>query len=79
MGTVMAEQKRYREALSSFDDVLEVDPNNVPAFYNKGLCHQELKEYESAIVFYTKSFEIAPNFLFAKNNLRICSARFWAS
>ena len=52
--------------------MLSLNPNNAAAFYNKGLCFQEMGNYKLAIDCYLKALVKEPNFSNARNNLGIC-------
>jgi hypothetical protein len=47
-GVYLAMQGRHEEAIKDFDQVLEHDPNNTGAHYNRGLSHFEMKDYDAA-------------------------------
>ena len=51
----------FAKAISFFDQVLEIDPNYVPALNNKGSALRILGMYEEAIVYFDKALEIDPN------------------
>ena len=54
MGTILAEQRRYEEALKHFETVIGADPANAASYYNKGLCFQEQRKYVEAVSCYKK-------------------------
>jgi ATP-dependent Clp endopeptidase proteolytic subunit ClpP len=39
---------RYREGLATFEVIIRHDPNNVNAYFEKGMTHSALKHYEAA-------------------------------
>jgi tetratricopeptide (TPR) repeat protein len=49
------------EAISYFDKVLEIDPNNVAAWNSKGLALSSLEMYDEAIRCFDKSLSIYPS------------------
>ena len=51
-----------------YSRVLELDPKNVKAWYNKGFALDELKRYEEAVDAYRKAIEIDPKDAAAWNN-----------
>ena len=53
--------KKYDEALTWYDKVLEIDPKHVYALHNKGLALANLEKFEEAIVCYDRVLEIDPN------------------
>jgi tetratricopeptide (TPR) repeat protein len=44
-----------------FHKALEIDPNNVGVWNNKGTAFYEQERYEDAIKYYDKALEIDPN------------------
>jgi tetratricopeptide (TPR) repeat protein len=45
----LIEQKQYQKAIEKLDKVLELDPNFVGAFVNRGISNTALKNYRVAI------------------------------
>ncbi len=58
----------FAKAISFFDQVLEIDPNYVPALNNKGSALRILGMYEEAIIYFDKALEIDPNYVNALSN-----------
>ncbi len=56
-GNVAFEEGNLGEALSNYDRVLEVDPGNQSAVYNKALCLNEAERYEEALEYFSKILE----------------------
>jgi len=50
----------YEEAITFFDKVLEVEPNNVEALYQKANALSKLEKYDEAIEYYEKVLNIEP-------------------
>ena len=44
----------YEEAVKLFDNVLEIEPNNVEALYLKANALSSLEQYDKAIEYYEK-------------------------
>jgi len=51
----------YEQAISYFDQVLEIDPNNIEALISKGLSLSQLNKESRAIKIFDKALEIDPN------------------
>ncbi len=60
-GFEASQNGEFAKAISFFDQVLEIDPNYVPALNNKGSALRILGMYEEAIVYFDKALEIDPN------------------
>jgi tetratricopeptide (TPR) repeat protein len=58
-----------------FESILEDDPYNVLAWFNLGVAHQGLKEYEKAIEAYEYCVAIDDSFEFAYRNMADASMR----
>ena len=52
----------YEEALKCSDKALEIDADNVVAWFNKGMCLNNLKRYDEAVVSFDKGQEAANNY-----------------
>ena len=42
-------ERKYKEAIESFDKVIELAPNNSNAYYNRGVSKENLGQYKEAI------------------------------
>lgn len=51
---------RYEEALTSFDKVIELDPNKPLAWLGRGMALSDLRRYDEALVSYDKVIELDP-------------------
>lgn len=58
LGSILASQKRYSEALLCFDKAILADQSNASSHYNKGVCLQEQQQFNEAIASYKKVTEI---------------------
>src|SRR3989338_1059102 len=67
-GNDLLDLERYDEAISYYDQVLEIDPDDVVALTNKGLALRNLERYEEAISYYDRVLEIDPNDALVLNN-----------
>ncbi|RIB05239.1 kinase-like domain-containing protein [Gigaspora rosea] len=52
---------RHEEAISDFNKLLEVDPNDASSLDIRGITYQKMGRYEEAISDFNKSLEIVPN------------------
>lgn len=60
---------KYDEAMEFADSMLAKDPQNTFYLYVKGYLYHNMKDYEKAIEFYTKTTDIDPNYAEAYSNL----------
>jgi tetratricopeptide (TPR) repeat protein len=51
---------RYEEGLDYFNRVIEQDPDNPMAYYNRGYCYYSMKEYDKAVTEFDKAIELNP-------------------
>lgn len=67
-GTSYYSINEYQQALENYSRALEVDPEYVLAYNNRGVAQADLKAYSEAIADYNKAIELNPNFGIAYNN-----------
>jgi len=48
-GTALHELRRFDEALSDFDKVISLEPNNAEAFHGRGIALLNLKQFDEAL------------------------------
>ncbi|MFX1478503.1 MAG: tetratricopeptide repeat protein [Promethearchaeota archaeon] len=58
LGTIMYNMKKFKDAIEQFDKALEIDPECIDAWVNKGAAYAMLEKYDKAIECYDKSLEI---------------------
>jgi len=63
------------EAISYFDQILEIDPNNIDAMNNKGGILLEQDKIKEAVLYFDKILEIDPNNPTALTNKGLAFAR----
>jgi uncharacterized protein len=68
-GLQEAKAGRYNQALSYFQQTVELEPQHAKAWYYLGLCYTYLKQYDKTIEPYQKATEIYPNYINAWSNL----------
>lgn len=61
----LTEYLSFDTAMAYFDTVLLIDPTYIDAYYNKGLCFEELKEKEKAIDIYRSVLDTDPQYTLA--------------
>ena len=54
------EEKKNQAAIEEFTKVLEIDPDNAAAYYNRGNAYYFQEKYEQAIADYTEALRIDP-------------------
>jgi tetratricopeptide (TPR) repeat protein len=67
-------EKRYEEAISSYDKALAFKPNDSEIWSNRGVMLGELKRYEEAIVSHDKAIELNPEYPDSWYNRACCYA-----
>lgn len=76
-GNVYAHQNDFQQALANFDKAIELNPQFVDAYYNRGLVYENLGSaillsgrdyFEKALPDYSKAIELNPQFAKAYNN-----------
>ena len=58
---ILVSQERYGEALKVFDQILEIDPDNVQALNHKGTTLVKMEEFENSLKYFDKALELQPN------------------
>ena len=58
---ILVSQERYDEALGVFDQILEIDPDNVKALNHKGATLVKMEEFENSLEYFDKALELQPN------------------
>jgi tetratricopeptide (TPR) repeat protein len=61
-GNEQAKNGDNEDALIAYDKALELDPNHVSAWNNKGIVLSRLRRFEEAIDCYDKAIEIDPKY-----------------
>ena len=79
MGYFLANQKfeqadnlygaqNYTGAIRLYTEGIQLNPNNVAAYYNRGLAYSNLNQYEQAISDFSKAIALKPDFAEAYYN-----------
>ena len=61
-GNLYLKAKRYQEALTVFEQALQLDPDDTVAYNGKGLAFFELKRYQEALTAFKQAIELDPKF-----------------
>ena len=73
--TIAEKQKSYEEAVNHYTQSIELDPNQITAYNNRGLAYTNLRNYNSAINDFHRAIEINPNYADAYNNRGVAYMR----
>ena len=68
----LADNGKYKEAIELLDKAIQKNPKYREAFLNKGLCHENLKDFNSAILDYKGLLKIDPKNTTAFYNIGTC-------
>ncbi|MCG6551255.1 MAG: tetratricopeptide repeat protein [Candidatus Magnetominusculus sp. LBB02] len=69
LGTALAGDGKYREALDAFDKAIAIDPTRADVYVNKGVVYIRIHEYEKAVDSFEKAVKIKPGIPEAYNGL----------
>lgn len=61
-------QGKRKEAISDYSKAIELNPEFVEAYNNRGNSYSDLEQYDKALADYNKAIELRPNFASAYNN-----------
>ena len=61
-GNSLRKSRRYKEAITSYNKVLEIKPDFYPSWYKRGSVLEELGRYEEAVASYDKALKIKPDY-----------------
>jgi len=70
MGWILMQQDSLEKALRQFDLVTKIEPNAADAYYNRGLCNEEMKKKQEAINDYKQALIFDPKYQKAKIGLQ---------
>ncbi|WP_414623086.1 tetratricopeptide repeat protein [Calothrix sp. CCY 0018] len=60
-GDKLIELKDYQEAITAYDQAININPNYSRAWYHRGIALRQLKKYEKAIASYDQVIKIKPD------------------
>jgi Tfp pilus assembly protein PilF len=67
--------KDYPGAIESFTKAIVLRPNFAPAYYGRGVAHQNLEHNDSAFQNYSEAIRLAPNMAIAYASRGVCLVR----
>ena len=73
--TITEKQEWYAEAINHYTQSIELDPNQITVYNNRGLAYIELRDYNSAINDFHRAIGINPNYADAYNNRGVAYVR----
>ena len=62
-------EKDIQGQIDKYTQVIELDPTNVDAYYNRGVIYGENKDYDKAMADYNTAIELDPKYAPAYNNM----------
>ena len=69
IGRQAIDAKRWNEALNAYNKAIDLNPNDVSAYNNRGLAYDNLDKNDLAIADFDKAIELNPKYGDAFNNL----------
>ena len=69
LGNIQKKQKKFEEAVESFEEAIKLNPNFSEAYNNLGSAQKSLNKFEEAILSYEKSIALKANNVEACYNL----------
>lgn len=72
LGNRLFKEERWSESLDAYDDALNLDPTLKAAWFNKGLCHKKLGNFNDAITAFLHAVQIDAAYEKALANLADC-------
>jgi Flp pilus assembly protein TadD len=52
----------FQQAITDYDQAIEINPKNAKAFYNRGIAYSDLGEFQQAITDYDQAIQLNPKF-----------------
>ena len=69
LGNIQKKQKKFEEAIGSFEEAIKINPNFSEAYNNLGIAQKSLNKFKEAILSYEKSIALKANNVEACYNL----------
>ena len=69
LGNIQKKQKKFKEALGSFEEAIKLNPNFSEAYNNLGSTQKSLNKFKEAILSYEKSISLKASNIEASYNL----------
>jgi len=67
-GIAYGQKDQYSKAISEFNNVIKIDPNNADAYNNRGLANRHKGNFDQALSDYSKDIKVNPSRFDAYNN-----------
>lgn len=67
-GKVHRARREYDWAIEDYNKVIDMNPDNVEAYYNRGVTYHHKGDYDRAIEDYTKTIQLKPDYTNAYYN-----------
>ncbi|MBC6477679.1 MAG: sigma-70 family RNA polymerase sigma factor [Hormoscilla sp. GM7CHS1pb] len=64
-GNLLASARNYEYAIASYEEAIEIEPDNYIAWYNRGYALNKLGRHEEAVASYNKAIKLKPDFSLA--------------
>jgi tetratricopeptide (TPR) repeat protein len=71
LGLALGKEEKFEEAISQFNKILNIDPENVQAHYNLGYALRLQGKFDEAIFHFKESIRIGPKNVKAEEMLNI--------
>ena len=62
-GLALNQIKKYQDAITCFDRVLQIKPNDAPAYNNRAIAMAEIGNIDGAMEYYEKAIQSDPKYL----------------
>ena len=59
---------QYQDAIVDFEQVIQLQPDNADAYYNRGLAKEVLGQYQSALADFAMALRMQPDYALAYYN-----------
>ncbi|MES3000203.1 MAG: tetratricopeptide repeat protein [Pseudomonadota bacterium] len=69
LGNALSQDRRFDEAIASFQSAIELDPQRPETHLNQGVALQQMERFEAAAAAYQRAIALRPDSLNAHNNL----------
>lgn len=74
-GKTFYENKKYDQAIASYDEAIKLNPKLIKAFNSRGIAYMVKGQFDQAIADFSRAIELDPNYGKAYNNRAVA---FWS-